>query len=570
MKAGKVLKKKDIVVNISVFIWLFFFLIFDVTVRSILFASDNNPRAEATFECLGIYYKVDSGNLGECGVRYKESGTKEWKNVIPLWFDERDNEYRGSIIGLKPDTEYEIRLNCGGNEVGFKARTRSEKFVVGKTTYLKGGVTDQILYITESGSPDAWHLITPEPGSKTVIDPEKTADYNVVVEANYVIIRGLELKNAAKDAVLIKENVHDVVVEDCHITLWGRGDRRLAYLGYGDSGITAEKGTSRLVVQRNLIDDPSGWTNDWDTGHPSGPQGVTLRNSRGGNIIRYNEIRSSEEHGFNDAIGGGSNYSFEGSPNRDSDIYGNIISHVWDDAIESEGANMNVRIWGNYIHHTFTHIATAATSNGPLYIFRNVFGLSRRTHKDPLGGPMIKMGERSPYTGGRRYVFHNTALQPRGAFRVFSTHPCSNTISRNNIFDCPGPLTGFRTPDPPADLDYDLFTGLNMRLGYEKHGIGAKPSYIPSQGLEFYLAPTTTRIKWGRTEVEHYGKKWMITDKVITVENPAIDAGIIIPGFNDNYKGKGPDLGAFERENPPLKFGRHAVEPVIHAPWEKQ
>ena len=531
--------------------------------------AEENPHAVATFECLGIYYKVES-DLGECAVQYRKAGAGEWKEVIPLWFDSRDSEYRGSIVGLAPGTQYEISLSCGGKKTVFSAGTRSDNFPVGKTTYLKAGVSDETIVITEPGSREAWHLVAPEPGAKTVIDPEKTTDYNVVVQAPYVIVRGLELINAIKDAVLIKEGVHDVVIEDCHITLWGRGDRRMAYLGYGDSGIRAEKATSGLVIQRNLIEHPSGWSNDWDTGHPSGPQAVTLWNSLGRNIIRYNEIGSTEDHGFNDAIGGGSNYSFEGSPNRDSDIYGNVISHVWDDAIEAEGANMNVRIWGNYIHHTFTHIATAATSKGPLYIFRNVFGLSRRTHNDPLGGPMIKMGERAPYSGGRRYVFHNTAIQPRGAFRVFSTHPVSNTISRNNIFDCPGPLTGRRKPEPPADLDYDLFTGLNTGLDYEKHAIRSKPSFVPSQGLEFFLAPTTTRVKWGRTEVEHHGQKWTQTDKVITVPNPAIDSGVVLPGFNDSYQGKGPDLGAFERGNPPLKFGRQALNPGALAPWEMQ
>ena len=153
---------------------------------------------------------------------------------------------------------------------------------------------------------------------------------------------------------------------------------------------------------------------------------------------------------------------------------------------------------------------------------------------------------------------------------MFSTHPVSNTISRNNIFDCPGPLTGRRTPDPPADLDYDLFTGLNTGLDYEKHAIRGKPSFVPSQGLEFFPAPTTTRIKWGRTEVEHHGQKWTQTDKVITVPNPAIDSGVVLPGFNDSYQGKGPDLGAFERGNPPLKFGRQALNPGSYAPWEMQ
>jgi hypothetical protein len=37
-------------------------------------------------------------------------------------------------------------------------------------------------------------------------------------------------------------------------------------------------------------------------------------------IIRYNEIRSTEDHGYNDGISGRSNFSFQGSLNRDSDI----------------------------------------------------------------------------------------------------------------------------------------------------------------------------------------------------------------------------------------------------------
>jgi len=539
--------------------------------NSFIIPSGKNPHAIATFECLGIYYKVDSKNLGECKAGYRKSGTNEWNEALPLWFDERDSEYRGSIVGLTPDTEYDVRLNCGDKEVTFQAKTRSENFPVAKTTFLEGGVTDETLNITESGEPDAWHLITPAPGAKYINDPENSIDNNIVIEANYVIVRGLELKNAAVNGILIKAGVHDVVIENCRITFWGGcgGPRSFGNTRAGDA-IRAEKGASGLVIQRNQIDNPRGATNDWDTGHPSGPQAITLINTEGGNIIRYNDIFSTEDHGYNDAFGGSSNYSFEGSPNRDSDIYGNIISNVWDDGIEAEGANMNVRIWGNYIHHTFQHIACAVTSRGPLYIFRNVFGISRRTHKNPIGGSMIKIGERNPYIGGRRYVFHNTALQPKGAFSVFSGHPCPNTITRNNIFDCPGTLTGRRKLIIPSDFDYDLFNGIHLVPGYEEHGIRAKVSFIRSFGLEWYLAPTTTKIEWGRTTTEHYGKKLTVTDKVMTVPNPLIDAGVLIPGFNDDYKGEKPDIGAFELGNPPIKFGRHAVEPVIFAPWELQ
>jgi hypothetical protein len=534
--------------------------------------SDQNPYAVATFECLGIYFKVDAQTPGDCEVQYRKAGSGEWNKGLPLWFDDRDSEFRGSIVGLDPDTDYEMILRHNGKDVSLKARTRSENFPVGKTTYLEDGVTNGELRITEPGTPDAWHLVTPKDGAKTVIDPENFQDYNVVVKAPYVIVRGLELKNAAIHGILVAADVHDVVIEDCRITHWGHkgGSISLGNEWMDDSAIKAAEGTQGLVIQRNLIEHPRGGSNDWETGHPIGPQAITLVNSKGGNIIRYNEILSSEEHGFNDAIGGASNFSFEGSPNRDSDIYGNIISNAWDDGIESEGANMNVRIWGNYIHHTYQHIAIAATSRGPLYVFRNVFGLSRRSHTDPLGGNMIKLGEKEPYIGGRRYIFHNTALQPSGAFSVFSNHPCTNTITRNNIFDCPGTLTGKAEPAIPSDLDYDLFTGIHLVPGYEAHGVRRKPAYVHSYALEFYLAPTTTKIDWGTTTTTHGDQTLTVTDKIVTIPNPAIDAGEIIPGFNGNFKGRGPDLGAFEVGNPPIKFGRHAVEPHVIAPWEQK
>jgi len=102
-------------------------------------------------------------------------------------------------VNLTPDTPYEIRLESGGQRVDIQARTRSERFPVGKTTYLPGGETDQTVYVREGGTADAWHLVTPEPGTKLVSDVFNLSDHNVVVEADYVIVRGLELKNAIRD-----------------------------------------------------------------------------------------------------------------------------------------------------------------------------------------------------------------------------------------------------------------------------------------------------------------------------------------------------------------------------------
>jgi hypothetical protein len=336
-----------------------------------------------------------------------------------------------------------------------------------------------------------------------------------------------------------------------------------------DSGVYAENDAGGLVIQRNLIEYPRGGANDWESGHPSGPQGISLIDSRGGNVIRYNTIRSTEDHGFNDGIGGGSNFSFKGSPNRDSDTYGNIISNCWDDAIESEGANMNVRIWSNYIHHTFVDVATAATSMGPLYIFRNVFGESRVSHQDPSGGMMIKTGmkdleingERVSTGLGYRFVFHNTALQPNGPLDVFSRHELHNAVSRNNIFYSRGHAYPSDSRSTGNDFKNDL-TG-----GYLGGGF-VKSMFLPSNGLEWFPAPAMNRIQWGRIESTRGGKPVAITDPLVQAPNPAIDKAVRLPGFNDEFTGAGPDIGAFEAGTPPLRFGREMAPGFTRAPWE--
>jgi hypothetical protein len=404
-----------------------------------------------------------------------------------------------------------------------------------------------------------------------VNDVFNLSDFNVVVEAGYVILRGLELRNAGLHGVLIRPGVQNVVVEDCHITGWGRtgGAEVWGVTSDLDSAIYAEKDAGHLVLQRNLIEYPRGGANDWESGHPQGPQAISLIDSRGGNIIRYNTIRSTEDHGFNDGIGGASNYSFKGSPNRDSDIYGNIISHCWDDAIESEGANMNVRIWSNYIHHTFTHIATAATSMGPLYIFRNVFGESRITHADPSGGTMIKTGmnymeingERVSTGLGYRFIFHNTALQPLGALDVFSGHELHNAVTRNNIFYSRGRTYPPERGAPPNDFKHDL-TG--AYLG----GSFVQSMFLPGERLEWYLAPSINRIQWGEVEFTHQGKTVRITDHMVQAGNPALDEAVPLPGFNDEFGGAAPDIGAFENGRPPLRFGREMAPGFMRPPWE--
>ncbi len=412
-------------------------------------AAQSAPRAVPTFHCIGLYWTPSEaeGAGAPCSVRFRAQGEDAWREGLPLWFDERGPEvfaatfqtknepssganppqtefsraYRGSLVDLRPGTEYEIELALEGapGKARLQAATWSEEFPIAETVVLPEFSRDPLV-IKQSGTPQGYILYTHASGAETAtIDVANEAEQCIEVRASYVILRGLTLKNGQAHGIDIDSGSHDVIIEDCDISGWGRPDR-LEGEKWGlncDSGIYAKDDNAamptieRLIIQRNRIHHPRYDTNSWDEyrqamdpdrrdsrWHPNGPQGISLFHTGGNHVIRYNEIWSDEDHYYNDIIGGGSNYCGSGAPNRDSDIYGNRLEHCWDDAIEAEGGNCNVRIWGNYLNHCMVAIASASTHIGPLYLWRNIKGHSRwaphTTWDKDKRGPFLKPGTR--------------------------------------------------------------------------------------------------------------------------------------------------------------------------------
>ena len=114
-------------------------------------------------------------------------------------------------------------------------------------------------------------------------------------------------------------------------------------------------------------------------------------------------------------MGGEDNFTNTGFPNADSDIYGNRLSHAWDDAIEAEGANENVRIWGNYIDRTAIGIATTVDLGRPGVRVPQRLEPQPDLRDGALDSddrqPFFKSGSDATLGHGRRYIFHNTMLQ---------------------------------------------------------------------------------------------------------------------------------------------------------------
>jgi len=512
-----------------------------------------------TFNSIGLYWAPAGGSEdNQCQVQYRIAGEQNWQEALPLWFDARDNEYRGSIVNLASGTSYEIKLtlqNSGLSKI-LTVQTWNEEFPIGKTVYLPE-TSSQTLVIDESGSPQGYILYTPEPGKTATIDVGESmkAAVNITGNAAYIILKQIIIKGGKDYGIQFTGAAHDIVIEKCDISGWGSNLNRV------HGGIHAANGTNveRIIIQRNKIHHPRTGSNSWDDGHPQGPQAIAFFNSLGNHVIRYNEIYSDFNHYFNDGIGAGSNDSNEGFPGRDSDIYGNYIANVWDDGIEAEGGGKNVRIWGNFIENTFTKIAIAPVSQGPTYIWRNIAGSSRRSEKnndpDSYGrGPFLKTGgDEQAYNKGRVYIFHNTVLQPSPP--QGSSYPLGSAggiissggktyehIARNNIFTNYKGGTVFKdnTNSCTNSLDYDMYNG-NF-----KNNCSSSPH--EANGIRI------SGNEWWKYLDENNGKG----EFALKLNSPGIDAGVRIPNFNDFFTGNSPDIGAFERGDKPMEFGVNA------------
>jgi hypothetical protein len=560
------------------------------------------PRSVSTFHSIGLYWSPPGGAPDNAArVQFRAAGAPGWRQGLDLWFDERDGEYRGSLVELEPDTEYSVRLTlASGLSETLTARTWSERFRVKRTVVLKPGTTRLVIEERDSGSErDGYAVFTGAPGRNTIDQSELTGDEAgdscVVVKqgVHHVIVRGLVLKNCRRHGVYLERQydpvldttTRDIVIEDNVISGWGGTGHEAPGVVDDDGAIhcnyfreeSAAKKPTRIIVQRNRFFNPRYGANPWQSAgeaakHPHGPQAAMFIRCGTNQVFRYNEIGSSNGNHYNDGIGGLDNFSTEGFPWADSDIYGNRISQVNDDGIESEGGNRNVRIWGNYFDNVFVAVANAATSVGPLYVWRNVANRMANAHEPDgdsdyeLRGPFIKAGSYDPkVNGGRAFYFHNTALQPpaprgrsfslgAGAGIEKSGGTLYNFVSRNNIWqihnavqvDGRAKFFSIRADCSagPCDADYDLHNGriVSAGAGAEKHGWGPGEPGVPVYASS------------GRAYPDVGGRPG---DFSLKPGSPGYGAAAPIPNFNDRFAR--PDVGAQQSGTPPMAFGIEAA-----------
>ena len=154
----------------------------------------------------------------------------------------------------------------------------------------------------------------------------------------------------------------------------------------------------------------------------------------------------------------------------------------------------------------------------------------------------FKLGEGDRQGHGAAFLYHNTvyggrsradAIAGMGGQGLFQ-----NVRFRNNILSVNGNLFYDNRKELSNSYDYDLLHATDpIRFMY--WGKGSKLSLQEAQSTLGF---------WNHAVVGDPRFTAPATgDLTLREDSPAIDRAERIPGFNDGFKGKAPDIGAFER-----------------------
>lgn len=480
----------------------------DLTVEE--FAPDTNGGILLipTFENIGYY--VDSEDSSGCSVTYRKKGEETVKKAYAPVYDDVSKQYRGSIVGLEENTEYEVTAKIGGKEVSAEIKTKNSDVPVAKTIGLseiyrgKGGLLLQDI----QGSEDGWIKITADEKMNTVDAGNVVYEAVLISNCKYLIFEGIKVRGGYCHGINIHGKSEYINIINCDIAEWGNeGILNEDFGGFAFEGAYRNNfggiffyDVGNILIERNYIHDSNVKTNAWDTDtyrdvHPKGGTGIQMLGT-GGVVIRYNDVIGSDEHRFNDVMEGTNNSGRStGSLSRDSDVYGNMMIYSEDDSIELDGGQRNVRVYANRMEQSRCGISTAPNMMGPTYLFNNLIVNLGGTYNNASGSAIKAGGNGGGDFFGHIFMFCNT-MDSEGTGPANITYSGSSeyhSTTRNNIFvtrkDNKSPFKSLKADERDSN-DYDLIAGgiaPTYKEGDEAHGVFAFPSYIDLDGGNYHL-----------------------------------------------------------------------------------
>jgi len=351
------------------------------------------------------------------------------------------------------------------------------------------------------------------------------------VEQNYIYFLNLTFRHYGVGECCPKaiyfNNASDNLVQGCTFAI-------------NNLGIGIKRDSHRNVIQDNLFYDTIfqwPWQAFYEGQVPFGGGGVRFFDPTDG---RGTIIRRNTFHDLFDGFGACPDST--SAVTNETDVYENLVYNAGDDGIETDGRCSNVRIWRNTFHDVLMGISLAPVYDGPVFAIRNlIYHTGAGNNGGIYTGSPFKFN--SGYAGsGPMYLFHNTA-------DAVLTNPRSNGLyvkapgtwkliyARNNIWAGTDYSMENYNTSQPINLDYDNLwnDGSNNLVRWENIRYASLVAFTAATGQE----PHGVNVEPGFTEPAN-------GNYTLDSQSGLVDAGVLIPGINDDYSGTAPDIGAFE------------------------
>jgi MYXO-CTERM domain-containing protein len=529
-----------------------------------------------TLVALGVQLLItgDDNHNASVAVRYRSTGTTAWRQGLPL-FRVRPEvvtgrtvpaQFAGSIFDLVPGQSYEIELHAVDVDgsvdqiVMLTSATRSVPPTEPKAPNRKS-VTDVATLRAALSAAKAGDVITLADGTYAgtfSIQASGTAD-------NPIVIRGTSQDGTILDGGnctgcnVLEAYGSFVHIEQLTLT---RASRALRFQGTGAErnvvrrvhfkdttlGIGSNPDQKDFYVCDNVLEGRLVWPAVYtdDNGAHANDDGINLQGS--GHVVCHNRLV-----GYGDAL------KTEQDGARAIDFYGNEVTSAYDNGLELDGSEGNVRAFRNRFTNTYATLSYQPVFGGPAYTFRNVVvNVANEQMK------FHALGTTPPQEPSGMLVYHNTFVSPITALANHTDAVSHHFVLENNLF-ITAPDPNGRTVDFTGGVDdgtfdyngyypdgiYDFTWGslgyvkypnlaaARAALGIEMHGL-ILPAPIFESGL---VAPASHKTRLDPVDV------------TLAASSTAIDRGLLLPNLNDGYRGGAPDMGALERGCPIPIYG---------------
>ena len=470
-------------------------------------------RLVPTFSSCGVAWGTASVQA-DVVFEYRVAGTDEWKAAPkPVGFKET-GDVRGSLLYLREDTAYEMRVKENGRTVSSGSfRTWAGKVPVARTVVLDPATVKYPVRISEKGTPDGWVRYT-VPVGKVLGGSDVTGRIVTIDGAENVILDGVTFEGGggADNGPLAIVDSRGVRILNCEFHGWGRtgpqsfemyrknrygGGKYMdmkrskpgspRFINY-DAAIFVGRGASETVIERCYMHDPRGRANSWLYSHPAGPAAVVMAHPDHSCVIRYCDFVGSDSHWFNDAVEGYGNFVADGGFNRDADVYGNFMIYCNDDNIELDGGQQNVRCYHNRFEGALCGVSIQGCCASPVYVMDNLF--SGMGEEFGFVNASIKTSTYDPWWYAPYAAVWRNIYQDRGDFCVKSG-ATSRWDLRDNVRDVdPSQETLSRFPVRPAGfiLDRGRISGVAVK------GLAAVPSAVEVTARSTSSSPVPFRV----------------------------------------------------------------------------